>query len=456
MRIMAWIVCWFVVATAAQAQLRWSLIPTAISPPARDQAGAAFDGQGVLLFGGHQISATFYGDTWRWDGATWTRLQPQDSPPARANHAMVYDPVRGRVLLFGGYNDTSTFNDMWEWDGRTWQPLFPAWRPQPIYSPRMTFDPVRRRVVLLGFVSQGLQTWEWDGVVWVERSPPGSPRQWTGALAFDAISSRAMLLGNSNSSANVLQTWAYAQFTWSLLGTSPTPSWRTSSTMVLDEARRRVVLFGGEGGAVNNHADTWEWDGSAWSSPSLSGTPGARGFHALAYDPVRRCIVLFGGSQYVSNRTYFTDTWELANPNLGDFATFGVGCAGSAGIPHLDVTTSGSLPNLGEALGLRLTSLPPGNPAFAYLGFSKTTWNGGTLPIDLGLLGAPGCLLRVSAEFLIPVPNLGGTAPLSLPIPDDTGLLGIRFYLQGWVADPTANALGVAVTNGAEGLIGRR
>ena len=43
----------------------------------------------------------------------WTLTAPSTSPPARAGHAMAYDPVSKQVLVFGGYDDAAYRNDTW-------------------------------------------------------------------------------------------------------------------------------------------------------------------------------------------------------------------------------------------------------------------------------------------------------------------------------------------------------
>src|SRR5579863_4368285 len=78
-------------------------------PPARLGHAMAYDkarGQ-VVLFGGTNGTGVVYGDTWVWDGSTWTQKFPQNSPPARNGHDLVYDEARGQVLLFGGTSAVS-------------------------------------------------------------------------------------------------------------------------------------------------------------------------------------------------------------------------------------------------------------------------------------------------------------------------------------------------------------
>ena len=52
--------------------------------------------------------------------AGWVQLSPTASPPARSYLAMTYDPVNGKIIMFGGYDGNSYLNDTWVFDGATW------------------------------------------------------------------------------------------------------------------------------------------------------------------------------------------------------------------------------------------------------------------------------------------------------------------------------------------------
>ncbi len=65
-----------------------------------------------MLFGGDDPSGNYLGDTWTWDGTTWTELAPATSPSARADASMAYDPATAQLVLFGGVvNLASIFGD---------------------------------------------------------------------------------------------------------------------------------------------------------------------------------------------------------------------------------------------------------------------------------------------------------------------------------------------------------
>ena len=69
----------------------------------------------VALFGGFG-RARHLGDTWTWDGTTWTRQFPKTSPPAREGASIAYDAATSNVVLFGGNPAAGpAFGDTWTW-----------------------------------------------------------------------------------------------------------------------------------------------------------------------------------------------------------------------------------------------------------------------------------------------------------------------------------------------------
>lgn len=150
------------------------------SPAARQHANLVYDSQRgrTVLFGGtNGTSSSFFGDTWEWNGSTWTNTTPPVSPTSRAWHSMTYDSVRGRTVLFGGYNG-SQLGDTWEWDGVTWTQVLTATAPPPRSSGAIAYDVASRRVVLFagsyGWPNGLDDTWHYDGTNWY-LSPPSGP-----------------------------------------------------------------------------------------------------------------------------------------------------------------------------------------------------------------------------------------------------------------------------------------
>ncbi|WP_135552498.1 cadherin-like beta sandwich domain-containing protein [Paenibacillus cymbidii] len=122
--------------------------PIAPHPSARKAAAAAYDPNigKVLLFGGFDAAGAPLGDTWLWDGLaqTWESLGDMPGgPSARGGAQLAYDGEQ--LVLFGGYgdSDTSPFGDTWLWDGNSWTDVTPADAsdsPPPTFFGGMAFD----------------------------------------------------------------------------------------------------------------------------------------------------------------------------------------------------------------------------------------------------------------------------------------------------------------------------
>jgi len=123
----------------------------------------------IVMFGGY-TSFVELNDTWEWDGAQWTRRFPTTSPPIRSNAAFAWQEHRGRALLFGGYYGGS-LGDAWEWDGQNWTPFLAGGAPSARHwvAPSMTYDPVRDECVLFSGTQGNTpvgDTWTCNGTNW--------------------------------------------------------------------------------------------------------------------------------------------------------------------------------------------------------------------------------------------------------------------------------------------------
>ena len=82
------------------------------------------DENALYLFGGATSVSTFASltnKTWILKDGRWEELRPAISPSRRGGVAMGYDPVRKRLILYGGFDaDRNTLSDTWEWDGESW------------------------------------------------------------------------------------------------------------------------------------------------------------------------------------------------------------------------------------------------------------------------------------------------------------------------------------------------
>lgn len=132
------------------------------------------------------------------------------------------------------------------------------------------------------------------------------------------------------------------------------------------------------------------------------------------------------------------------------FGWYGPGCASSLGVTHQTYVTP---PTLGGTLTIQLDNMPYALGVIV-VGLSRTTSAFGPLPFDLGIIGAPGCPLRVSPDATGTVLGSGTGAVWSFGIPVNPALQGALLYDQVAVFDPAANALGFAFSDAAAWLLG--
>jgi hypothetical protein len=95
------------------------------------------------------------------------------------------------------------------------------------------------------------------------------------------------------------------------------PIGRAYASIAYDPTIRQLVLFGGFTFADirNPNGDTWVWDGSDWIQQFPVTSPPGRFDSPMVFDQARRQLVLFGGQGPCNapttcpGRVLFNDTW---------------------------------------------------------------------------------------------------------------------------------------------------
>ena len=101
---------------------KWLLLKgIATVPPARYGAMTSVEPVSgkILMFGGKSGTEQYINEQWLWDGTTWTKITPANSPSSRMNLGLTVDPSTGKLSLFGGYAGYY-YSDLWTFDGSTW------------------------------------------------------------------------------------------------------------------------------------------------------------------------------------------------------------------------------------------------------------------------------------------------------------------------------------------------
>jgi hypothetical protein len=314
----------------------WASVPASgASPSGRNMPSMTRDPSRdrMIVVGGWDGSSDL-NDVWALPLATgqaWEQLAPLGTPPApREGHTTIYDPVRDRMILFGGVGGGHAFNDVWglSFSGApTWTLLTPLGTPpNGRRGHSAIYDPVRDRMLVFGGVdASGYYNDVWalslaGTPTWARLAPTGAPpsQRYSQSAIHDPLRDRMVIFGGDPINND---TWALS------LGTSP-PKWvqllpanppvvRYGHTAIYDPARDRMVIFGGKGPGVDYRNDVWALplaSATAWTDLAPTGTalPVGRLLGGAIYDAWRDRMVVFGGYTYDGVRgTNLGDLWAV-------------------------------------------------------------------------------------------------------------------------------------------------
>ncbi len=245
--------------------------------------GAADDG--ALLHAIADGNYTVGNDAWAWAGS-WVRRVIDTRRPGHHQSAIAYDPLRDQVVTHGGLTMAGLDGATAIWDG-AWQQLA-ATGPSGRFGAAALFMPARGRIVLFGGFDNSSaldDTWEWDGAAWTQLQPATRPSpRLDHAMATDGAG-RVLLFGGSADTSYtqfLSDTWHFDGTNWTLLAGATGPAARARAAFAWDPVRQRAVLVGGFDATMYGTGDTWEFDGAAWQLRTATASPPV---HSAVFDP---------------------------------------------------------------------------------------------------------------------------------------------------------------------------
>ena len=280
-------------ASVNESDATWTLLAVN-SPSMRSGYAMAYDTsqQKIIAYGGRTGFPDFFdiNETWAFDykSGVWSNLKPANSPPWRAMHAMVYDPVENRTLMFGGSDFVNAFDDLWEYDflQNTWLEITTDSSPAARQMHGMVYNPDRESVVMFGGRREGGGAFFQDG--WELRS---------------------------------------ATNTWERLPTRSTPPVSDHVKLAYYQSIQKLILFSGPDAYVLGNGQvrpqsTWAYDFSDGNWSNLNPVNSPDGDHStLVYDPHRDKLILLGNSRssdgmFTWEYDFGTNEWTNITPDV--------------------------------------------------------------------------------------------------------------------------------------------
>jgi hypothetical protein len=414
----------------------WSQPPAGVGPTAvNTTCYDSWRGELLQLGGANFVQSS---DLWLRNGSGAWRMVPSTPPhPApRRSHACAFDSRRGRMVIIGGSTlalgggspSPVDLNFTWEWDGATWHmiagPLQPT-SPYNLDEATMAYDPLLDRCVLFGGIARQYgsgtatprnDTYEWNGSVWQQRQPvmvpPIAGPNVRAVMNFDpALGGCVLAIGDTR--------FVWLGGNWVVVPTPPVPG--TMPTLGFDRAREVWVAAAWNGG--------FELRNGQWVAIPLAA--------AHSFDLARGAFVVLGSGHW----------YEIGDPAAARLEPFGSACPGSGGRPVLH----GERPfRVGTSRTVSLSQVLAPTAFVGVLGADQGQFAGLALPLDLGPLGMPQCVLHTPIAATLGVVGMDWT----IVVPAAPQLVGAAVRLQAFVVDALANPAALVSSNGLRVRIG--
>ncbi len=269
---------------------KWVEVPFDDGPEPRTFACLTYDelNERLILFGGNKVlfgketnKLNLLNDTWQFKNGVWQKITTTNAPIPRAEASIVYDGLRDRIILFGGYTiDKDQYiklGDTWEFHDNEWNQISEA-GPSPRHGAAIAYSQNENCIYLFGgstvdkqYGDSAGETWKWSNYKWSKIETDQPPGVFNASMIYDLENQSLVRFGGWNGGSRTNNTWVFSDNKWKAISQQNHPEPRNHSNMIYDIDEKRVVLFGGHDGE-NIFGDTWEYSNGKWNQIIAKGS----------------------------------------------------------------------------------------------------------------------------------------------------------------------------------------
>lgn len=362
-------------------------------PQPRDLMSAAYHPgtKRIYFFGGQRDAGLLTSDVMEYDPATGSLQPASDSLlTARAGTSAAYDPVSGKIFVFGGFGPgtpgTNELAQIVAYDPVAHSVQAAGNLPTARAMTSAAYDPVTARIYVFGGRQFGSGTNldsivefnpATEAVLTVSTTLP-SGRIET-AAAYDPVSGDIVLFGGNATGTWLSDVLAFHPSGSSTTALAPLPSPLSGASAARHPLTGRILVYGGEdSGGPKSQVLEFE-PGTRTTALLAAALPSARSRAAAAADPVSLRHVVAGGTATASGFNELLAHVQIASGTFrsGVFDTGNLSLLGSASWnPSVQADTSTAL-----GVSFRAGNVSAPGPTWSNSGLFTAASNGGSLAV---------------------------------------------------------------------------
>jgi hypothetical protein len=247
------------------------------APPASEDHSLIYDpiGHRMIFYGGED--GPTWNHTWSFDLQTlrWTDLT-DSMAPRREDHTAIYDSQKKRMVVFGGQDNDELSNEIWAFDLDPASQRFQQWQKLPAAGDRLpvarydhaaVYDSLKNRMVIYGGWDDAEEkylddTWafyfepsRWQPIKTKKSHPP---RRRHAVGVYHSTRNWFIIQGGFGDEGHLNDVWALDLAVDAWLNITPGPQPRMDHAAVYDPRSQRLIIYGGDAGLTPKFHDLWE------------------------------------------------------------------------------------------------------------------------------------------------------------------------------------------------------